>query len=207
MGFYESYVLPRLLHLACGTKPIHRQRQKVVPRAEGRVLEIGIGSGLNLGYYDRSKVKKLWGLEPNEAIRTMAEKEAERVGIDVEFLGLPGEEIPLDDRSVDTVVTTYTLCTIPDVERALSGMRRVLKPGGTLLFCEHGAAPDPGPARWQSRLNPYWKRISGGCNLNRRIPDLVRGAGFRIRNVETMYLPSTPRFAGFNYWGAADPAH
>ena len=145
MGFYDAYVVPRVVHLACGTKPIYRQRQKVVPLAEGRILEIGIGSGLNLSHYDRSKVEKLWGLEPNETIRAMAAKEAERVGIDVEFLGLPGEEIPLDDRSVDTVVTTYTLCTIADAERALAGMRRVLRPGGTLLFCEHGAAPDAGP--------------------------------------------------------------
>lgn len=207
MGLYETYVLPRLVHLTCSAKPILRQRQKIIPHAEGRVLEIGIGTGLNLAYYDRSKVEKLWGLEPNEASRRMAAEEARRVGIDVEFLGLPGEEIPLDDRSVDTVVTTYTLCTIPDAPRALAGMRRVLRPGGTLLFCEHGAAPDAGPARWQRWLNPCWKVIGGGCNLNRRIPDLIRGAGFDIRDVETMYLPSTPRFAGFNYWGSADPAH
>ena len=206
MGLYERYVLPHLINMSCGAPPILKQREKVVPRAEGRVLEIGMGSGLNLSFYDPNKVELVFGLEPSEGMRRKAQKNLAAAAVEVKWLDLPGEEIPLDDKSVDTVVLTYTLCTIPDYRAALAGMRRVLKPGGTLLFCEHGEAPDESVQRWQARINPFWKKIAGGCNLNRRIASDIEEAGFSIGKLETMYLPNTPRIAAFNYWGDASVA-
>jgi ubiquinone/menaquinone biosynthesis C-methylase UbiE len=202
MGFYSKYVLPKLVHVACSTKPNMRQREKVVPLAHGRVLEIGIGSGLNFPYYDASKVTKVWGLDPSPDIMRMAERAALAVPFDVEFIGLPSDEIPLEGGSVDTVLVTYTLCTIPDTQPALRQMARVLRPGGKLIFCEHGAAPDPSVRRWQDRINPIWKRLGGGCNLNRAIPALIEEGGFGITGMETMYIPGW-RPATFTYWGAA----
>ena len=202
MSVYGKYILPWGVNLACGGKPIARQRAKIVPRAKGEVLEVGIGSGLNLPFYDTAKVKKVWGLEPSPAMRRMAEGVARKVALEVAFLELPGEEIPLPDDSVDTVLVTYTLCTIPDVAQALRQIRRVLKPGAELLFCEHGLAPDNGVARWQNRIDPLWSKVSGGCHLNRPIDVLIASAGFRMADMETMYMPG-PRTHGFNYWGAA----
>ncbi|MBM4243448.1 MAG: class I SAM-dependent methyltransferase [Deltaproteobacteria bacterium] len=202
MGLYDRLVLPRLLDFAMRQKPISMQRQKVVPQAHGRVLEIGIGSGLNLAFYDRGRVAKLWGLEPSEPLRRIAHERARAAGIEVEFLGLPGEQIPLEDASVDTVVTTYTLCTIPGVERALGEMLRVLVPGGSLLFSEHGRAPDAGVARWQDRLDRIWGQVAGGCHLNRAIADLIGSAGFRMAETDTMYVPG-PRPFTYTYWGRA----
>jgi ubiquinone/menaquinone biosynthesis C-methylase UbiE len=147
-------------------------------------------------------VTKLWGLDPSEELRRIARERAEEAGIEVEFLGLPGEQIPLDAGSVDTVVSTYTMCTIPDVARALGEVRRVLVPNGVLLFSEHGRAPDAGVARWQDRLNGVWGKIAGGCNLNRAIPDVVRDAGFRIDALAQMYVPG-PRPFTYTYWGRA----
>ena len=203
MGFYDRHVLPKVLNWTCGMKPVQKQRQKVVPLAEGCVLEIGIGSGLNLPYYDPDKIDRVIGLDPSREMLAYAKRKA--VPFTVEYLAPQGDAIPLEKESVDTVLVTYTLCTIPDASAALNGMRRVLKPGGRLIFCEHGKAPDVGVRRWQDRLNPLWGRLGGGCNLNRDIPALIEGAGFAIDNLETMYLPSTPRFAGFNYWGTARP--
>lgn len=203
MGFYSHYILPPLLTLAMGAKPIRYQRKKIVPQAEGRVLEIGVGAGHNLPFYDSAKVTKLIGLEPAPEMVERARKVADTTALDVEFIGLEAEQIPLDDASIDTVLVTYTLCTIGDVQTALRGMGRVLKPGGRLLFCEHGEAPDEGVRRWQERITPVWKRLAGGCHLGRPIPSLIEAGGFAIEKMETMYLPSTPRFAGFNYWGSA----
>jgi len=203
MGIYEKYFLPHFINCACGTKPIMKQREKVVPHATGTVLEIGIGTGRNLGYYDSNKVSRLIGLDPSEESWKLARKRAEGIAFPLEFIGLPGEQIPLDDDSVDTVVVTFSLCTIPDPVSALQGMRRVLKPGGKLLFAEHGRAPDAGVQRWQDRINPLWKTIAGGCHLNRDIPALLDAGGFSISQLDTMYLPGTPRIAGFSYWGAA----
>lgn len=202
MGFYDRYILPFMLNVAMNQKPIRYQRKKVVPHAEGRILEIGIGSGLNLAYYDPAKVDKVWGLDPSAELRAYAEKEAADVPFDVEFIGLEAENIPLDDASMDTVLMTYTLCTIPDAITALKGMRRVLKPGGKLIFCEHGKAPDESVRKWQDRLNPIWKRIGGGCNLNRDIPELIRQGGFAVEDLDTMYIPG-PKPMTFNYWGSA----
>jgi len=206
MGIYDNHILPRLIDLACGQEPISKQRQKVVPHAEGRVLEVGMGSGLNLSFYDPSRIEKVWGLEPSEGMRRRAEPRLGDAPFEVEWLGLPGEEIPLDDASADTVLLTYTLCTIPDAPAALAQMHRVLKPGGKLLFSEHGAAPDPGVRKWQDRINPIWKKLAGGCNINRDVPAALAEAGFEVRQLETMYLPKTPSIAAFQYWGYATHA-
>lgn len=202
MSLYEDRILPHLINCACSTKPTRKQREKVVPLARGDVLEIGFGSGLNLPYYDAAAVRKIWGLEPAEGMRQKARRAVEVSELDVEFLDLPGEEIPLDDNSVDTVLVTYTLCTIPDVSKALDGMRRVLKSGGTLVYCEHGIAPDADVRRWQQRLNGVWQQFSGGCNMNRDIPELIRAAGFDIDVDERMYIPGI-RILCYNYWGQA----
>ena len=203
MGFYDRHILPMLLSAAMGAKPIGYQRRKVVPRAQGRVLEIGFGAGHNLPYYDASKVTHLWALEPSNEMRARAAKRVAQNTIPLTFLDLPSEQIPLGDNEADTVLTTYTLCTIPDVHKALGEMRRVLKPDGAMIFCEHGEAPDANVRKWQERITPLWKKMSGNCHVGRPIPKLIKDAGFRVTNMETMYLPGTPRFAGFNYWGDA----
>jgi ubiquinone/menaquinone biosynthesis C-methylase UbiE len=203
MGFYENRILPIMIDKACAGPPILKQREKVVPAAQGRVLEVGMGSGINLPFYDPSRIEFVWGLEPSEGMRRRAQKRLEAAPFEVKLLDLPGEAIPLDDDSVDTVLLTYTLCTIADFRQALAQMRRVLKPGGKLLFCEHGEAPDESVQKWQRRINPLWKRIAGGCNLNRPIPRCLEEAGFKVENLETLYLPNTPRIAAFNYWGQA----
>ena len=205
MGLYGKYVLPRVVHLACSARPKMRQREKLVPLASGRVLEVGMGSGLNLPFYDARRVTKVWGLEPSPEMSKMASAAVEAVAFDVEFVSAGGEQIPLDSESFDTVLMTFTLCTIPDTERALREIARVLKRGGQLLFCEHGAAPDAGVRRWQNRINPLWRRLAGGCHLNRDIPGLIRRGGFEITRMDTMYIPGW-RPASFNYWGAAAKA-
>ena len=202
MGFYNKHVMPRVVHLTCSKKPNMHQRRKVVPLAQGVVLEVGIGSGLNLPYYDVSRITKVIGLDPSSEMRQIAEKAASAATFDVEFIGLPGEEIPLDNNSVDTVLITYTLCSIPDAQLALQQMSRVLKPDGKLIFCEHGASPDPNDRRWQDRLDPVWGLFGGGCHLNRAIPDLIEQGGFRIEGMQAKYIPGW-RPASFNYWGEA----
>jgi ubiquinone/menaquinone biosynthesis C-methylase UbiE len=202
MGFYDQHLLPRLVHFTCGLKPAMKQRQKVVPLAYGKVLEIGIGSGLNIPYYDASRVQHLWGLDPSAEMWAIAQKNAEEHHLEAEFIQSGAETIPLPSRSADTVVMTYTMCTIPEVEPALAEIRRVLKPGGQLLFCEHGQAPDDNVRRWQNRLNPVWRKLAGGCNLNRPIRDLLEEAGFNSPDLQTMYIPGW-KPACFNYWGRA----
>ena len=202
MSFYDDRVLPHLINLACGSKPARKQREKVVPLAAGDVLEIGFGSGLNLPWYDPGKVRRIWALEPAPGMRKLAQKNIEASGLEVELIDLPGEEIPLDPDSVDSVVITYTLCTIPDVHAALAGVRRVLRPGGRLFYCEHGKAPDAGVHAWQNRLNPAWRRFAGGCNMNRDIPALLNDAGFEIEEDNRMYVPGI-RALSYNFWGAA----
>lgn len=204
MSFYDRHILPRFLDLACGARPVQRQRAKVVPEAEGRVIEIGLGSGLNLAFYDPAKVKEVVGVDPAGEMLTRARKRAAQARVPVEMAQLDGEELPFEDGSADTVVVTYALCTIPEPERALAEMRRVLKPGGRLLFAEHGAAPDPGVARWQRRIEDwFWPKIAGGCRLTRRPDELIAAAGFAFDRLETMYLPRTPRPLGYNYFGVA----
>jgi ubiquinone/menaquinone biosynthesis C-methylase UbiE len=202
MSFYGDQVLPHLVNLACGTKPTRKQREKIVPRAYGDVLEIGFGGGLNLPFYDRSAVRKIFGLEPSAGMRKSASENIAATDIDVELIDLPGEEIPLDDNSVDSILVTYTLCSIADTLAALQGMRRVLKPRGHLFFCEHGKAPDAEVQRWQRRLNPGWRLISGGCHMDRDIPALLDEGGFEIEDDNRMYLPGI-RALSYNFWGAA----
>jgi ubiquinone/menaquinone biosynthesis C-methylase UbiE len=179
-----------------------RQREKVVPLAQGQVLEIGIGSGLNMPFYDVTRVSHIWGLEPSAEMWAIAQKNARQHHLDAEFIQSGAESIPLENNCVDTVVMTYTLCTIPETEAALDEIGRVLKPGGKLIFCEHGVAPDESVRRWQNRLNPVWKKFSGGCNLDRPIPDLLKRSGFKCSDLQTMYLPGW-KPASFNYWGTA----
>ena len=202
MRFYDKHILPNLVHFACSLQPAMRQREKVVPLARGRVLEIGLGSGLNLPYYDANKVSKLLGLDPSPEMIKMAEKQARSVNFDVEFIPSSGESIPLETDSIDTVLVTYTLCTIQDVIQALQETARVLKPSGELIFCEHGIAPHASVRRWQNCINPVWKCFGGGCHLNRDIPKLIEQGGFIIKEIHSMYIPGW-RPVSYNYWGRA----
>lgn len=203
MGLYADCLLPKIVHLVCSAKANEEQRGRVIPRAKGIVLEIGIGSGLNLPHYDASRVSRVIGVDPSSEMLRMAERAAESAPFDVELLGLPGEEIPLEDNSVDTVLLTYTLCSIPDTRQALQQMGRVLKPGGRLLFCEHGASPDESVRRWQDRLTPLWSKLGGGCRLNREIPRLIEAGGFRIVEMERRYIQGW-RPASYNFLGTAE---
>lgn len=199
--WYERHLLPYLLDLACSVSPIRRQRMKVIPQAEGKVLEIGIGTGLNMPFYDRSRVKLIVGVDPGLRMHRLALKRSFQAGIDVELIGLSAERIPVEDASFDTVVCTYTLCTIPDPIRALKEMRRALKPGGKLLFSEHGKSPHANVLAWQTRLQPYWRHVAGGCMLDRDIPALLEEAGFQP-DVQSLYLPG-PKILSYHYWGEA----
>lgn len=204
MSFYQRYVIPRLTHLAMRQKQLGPFRQRVIGAAEGRVLEIGIGSGLNFPLY-RGTVKSVIGLEPSPELLSMAGPRAAAAGIPITLLDASAEAIPLDSASIDTVVTTWTLCTIPNAPLALGEMRRVLKPGGALLFVEHGRAPEPGVARWQDRLDPLWSRLAGGCHLNRKMDALITDNGFRMAALTTVRIPG-PRTHTFLYEGSARPA-
>lgn len=201
-SWYDRHILPYLIDIACGVKAVRRQREKVVPLVDGCVLEVGIGTGLNMRHYDRSRVAKIVGLDPAMPMHRLARKRIARAGLDVELVGLSAEKIPFDDASFDSVLLTYTLCSIRDPVAALREMRRVLTPAGRLAFCEHGRAPDAAVRRWQDRLTPHWKKFAGGCHLNRDIPAMLIEAGFECRDLQTMYLPG-PRPLTFNYWGEA----
>ena len=203
MGFYDRQILPLLIDTVCSQQAVSDMREKIVPLAAGVVLEVGMGSGLNLGLYNPQHVDFVWGLEPSAGMRRRAQKNLAASDIEVRWLDLPGEQIPLDDNSVDTVLLTYTLCTIPDWQSALRQMHRVLKPEGKLLFCEHGRAPETGVARWQNRITPVWKKIAGGCHLNRPIAELIEQCRFRITRLENQYMDDAPRFAGYMYIGEA----
>jgi len=201
-GFYDKHILPLLLDFACGLKPMRKQREKVVPKAKGKVLEIGMGTGLNLEHYRAENIESLTGLDPALQMHGLALKRLAKTALKLNMIGLPAEKIPLEDDSIDTVVMTYTLCTIPEPLQALKEIRRVLNPSGTLLFCEHGLAPDLKTQRWQEKLQPVWGKLAGGCHLNRDIPRLLQEAGFKFHDIQTMYVPGPKPFA-FNYWGEA----
>lgn len=177
----------------------------MVPRARGNVLELGIGTGLNLEHYDKTRIGRLVGVDPGLEMHPLARKRASQAGLKVDIVGLPAEKLPFEANTFDTVLVTYALCTIPDPHAALLEARRVLKRGGQLLFCEHGLAPEPSVQRWQHRLTPVWKKVAGGCHLDRDVPALLAAAGFDVPDLQTAYLPG-PRFLACNYWGAAIPA-
>ena len=202
MGWYARWVLPKLIDAACGQKPMRALRERYVTRATGDVLEIGIGSGHNLACYG-PQVRSVTGLDPAAELTALARERAARLGVPVEVLEVSGEAIPADDARFDSVVCTWTLCSIPNVYAALREMHRVLKPGGRLVFIEHGLAPDPGVVRWQRRLEPLWKPIGGGCHLTRRAHELIRDAGFRITELDSGYQPG-PKFATFMSHGIAE---
>ena len=203
MSFYQRWIVPPLIHLSMRNKRLRPYRERVAGAAQGRVLDVGIGSGLNLPFY-APQVREIFGLDPSPWLLARARSNAQHTPSPVYLLEGSAERIPLADRSMDTVMLTWTGCSIPDVAMALDEMRRVLKPAGRLLFVEHGRAPEPGVARWQDRINPFWQRIAGGCHLNRKIDDLLVAAGFRIDRLDTGYIPG-PRIMTFLYEGAATP--
>jgi ubiquinone/menaquinone biosynthesis C-methylase UbiE len=201
MSLYERWVLPRLIDLAMRQDTIQKYRRALVPAARGRVLEVGVGSGLNLPLYAPG-VSEVIGLDPSERLLDMARRRAATAGVPVSLTQGTATAMPVDDGSIDTVVMTWTLCSIPDPMAALREMRRVLKPGGSLLFVEHGLAPEPGVARWQHRITPVWRRCAGGCHLDRKIDDLVRAAGFALPELKTGYGDG-PRPMTYMYEGRA----
>ncbi len=189
MSFYQHWILPLLLHLAMKNRELAPYRARLIPEAKGQVIEIGVGSGLNLPAYGAGRVERVVGVDPSPELLAMARKAAAgNAAVPVELLERSAEELPFVDGSFDTAVVTWSLCTIPDPGRALHELRRVLKPGGELLFVEHGLAPDPGVEAWQRRLTPLWTRCSGGCHLNRPIDRLIRSAGFQIASLQTGYM-------------------
>ncbi|MGL4315212.1 MAG: class I SAM-dependent methyltransferase [Pseudomonas sp.] len=203
MKFYDEKILPHLIDFACGMGHVMKTRSKVVPQAEGRVLEIGIGTGLNLSFYDAQKVSAIVGIDPAAQMQNLARERAAQISVPVEMIALELGQIQAADASFDSIVCTFTLCTIPDPLAALVEMRRVLKPGGKLLFSEHGRAPDAKVRLWQDRLTPIWKPLAGGCHLNRDIPGLLQAGGFQIRDLHSGYLPG-PRPMTWVWYGWAE---
>lgn len=200
---YDKYILPYLLNFTCGQKPFIKQREKIVPMAKGRVLEIGIGSGLNLPYLDASRIDSLVGIDPSEELIGIAEQRINDSMPKIEFIVSKAEQMSFNDNTFDTVLMTYTMCTVDDASRVLDEIKRVLKSDGQLLFCEHGVAPEEKVVVWQNRINRFWPHISGGCNINKDIPNLIKKAGLNILSMDEMYLPRTPKILGYNYWGTA----
>lgn len=204
-SFYDRQILPRLIGCACGAKPIRRQRAKIVPRARGRVLELGIGGGLNLAFYDPDRVESVTGVDPSEGLRCLAEDAPRPSGLMVEIVAGRAEALSFDSQSFDTVVCTFTLCSVQNPAAVLAEPRRVLKASGTFLYSEHGLSPDPGVQRWQRRIEPLWRPLAGGCHLTRPVTASIEAAGLVIEAVETMYLPGAPRAFGWCEWGEARP--
>jgi SAM-dependent methyltransferase len=205
MPFYKDHVYPHLVTWLGNPKPIEDIRRRIVPLAHGDVLEIGVGPGTNFVHYDCARVSRVYALEPNPGMLRRAEEERRRTQLNVEFLDLPGERIPLADASVDTVVSTFTLCTIPGVVEAIQGIGRVLKPGGKFIFFEHGRSPDPRVQRWQERSEPLFRWAFEGCHVTRDIPSLIGKGGFNIEQMDAGYLASFPKSGSYCWWGVAVP--
>ena len=203
MSLYNKYILPNLIISGCNKKPQMKQREKIIPNAKGKVLEVGIGSGLNLSFYDPDKVTELVGIDPSLELWEKRQP-IKDLGFHYEFIKGVAEDMPFGKDNFDTIVITYTLCSIPDFQSALESLRKVLKPNGKFLFCEHGKAPDKNVLLTQNAINPIWKLIGGGCNINRDIPSIINGNGFKILNLETMYVPGW-KPVSFNFWGEAKP--
>jgi SAM-dependent methyltransferase len=202
MGVYGDHVLPRIVDVACGLKTVRPLRQRVCAGLEGEVLELGFGSGHNVPFYPPA-VSRVAAIEPAEVGWKLAAKRVSASPVPVERSGLDGQSLPFPDDSFDTALSTWTLCTIPDLPTALAEVRRVLKPGGTFHFLEHGLAPDEKVRRWQHRLNPIQNRVFGGCNLNRPIVGLLSAAGFTIAEVDEFYEDGAPKFLGADSLGVA----
>ena len=203
--FYRNHIYPRLVDLLGDPPPIKDIRKQIIPLAEGQVLEIGVGSGANFPHYDPTRVNKLYALEPNLGMIRLAEKQKRKAKLNIEFIDLPGERIPLGDGSVDTVVSTFTLCTIPGIADAIQGLTRVLKPNGKLIFFELGLSPDPEVQRWQKRLEPIHRWLFQGLYLTRDIPTLITQGGFQIQQMETGYMAQFPKSLSYCWWGTALP--
>ena len=204
MSLYKKFILPNLIISGCNKKPQMKQREKIIPYAQGKVLEVGIGSGLNLPYYDSDKVTELVGIDPSIELWEKREP-IKGLGFHYEFIEAVAEDMPFEKNTFDTIVITYTLCSIPDFQTALDSLRKVLKTNGKFLFCEHGKAPDKRVLITQNMINPLWKLIGGGCNINRDIPSIINENGFKILNLKTMYVPGWKPLS-FNFWGEAKPS-
>jgi len=203
MSFYREHIYPHLVSVLGNPKPIAQIRQRIMPLAQGDVLEIGVGPGVNFPLYDSGRVHKVYALEPNKGMLRRADEQRRRTNLQVDFLDLPGERIPLPDASVDTVVSTFTLCTITGVTDALLGLRRVLKPGGKFIFFEHGLAPDPDVQRWQKRTEPFFRWAFEGDHVTRHIPSLITTGGFTIEQMQEGYLAPFPKSGSYCWWGVA----
>lgn len=205
-SWWERHGVPRLIKCACSQGQIMKVRSQVVPNASGDVLELGCGGGINMEFYDPTRITGFTGLDPSPELLAMSRAAAQARGMDADIRGGVGEAMPFADARFDTVVTTFTLCSVADQAAVLAEIRRVLKPGGTALFLEHGAAPDAGVAKWQRRVEPVWKRIGGNCHLTRPISDAYARAGFAVDRQAAAYIPKTPRPFGWYEYGAARPA-
>jgi len=205
MLFYRNRIYPQIVAKLGNPPPVREIRRRLIPLAQGAVLEVGVGPGVNFSYYDPAKVTKLYALEPNPGMVERAENERRLISLDIQFLDLPGEQIPLPDRSVDTVVSTFTLCTIPGVADAIRGIARILRPGGQFLFFEHGLSPDFSVRRWQHRIEPFFNWAFEGCHVTRDIPALIQQGGFRIDQMQTGYFAQFPKAGSYYFWGIARP--
>ena len=201
---YEKYVCPHLINYAMKMKPFRKQREKVIPSASGRVLEIGIGSGLNFNYYNKENVSEVFAVEPDGILLEKAQQNAKINNINLNVQQLKAEELPFDNNSFDTIISTYTMCSIPGLSSAMSEINRVVKPNGKLLFSEHGKSPDMNVFKWQKRMNGIQKRIAGGCHLDVDIPNEIIKANFKLNKIDSMYVPG-PKFLSYHYWGVASP--
>lgn len=202
-NLYDRWILPKLLTCGCASPPMMKQRAKIVPLASGRVLELGVGMGLNLAFYDPEMVTQVDGVDPAPQLRAQAQAAPRDPRLRVSIVDGTAEALPFEDGAFDTVVCTFTLCSVHAPAAALREARRVLKPSGRFLFCEHGLSPDADVAKWQRRVEPLWKRLAGGCHLTRPVGRAIEAAGFKLERLETMYVPGTPRIAGWNEWGVA----
>jgi ubiquinone/menaquinone biosynthesis C-methylase UbiE len=205
MPFYKDHIYPRLVDRLGDPPPIQKIRQRIIPLAQGTVLEIGVGSGANFPHYDPARVSKLYALEPNSGMIRLAERRLQQTKLNVEFIDLPGERLPLEDKAVDMVVSTFTLCTIPGIAEAIRGLGRVLRPGGKLIFFELGLSPDEAVVQWQRRLESLHHWLFQGLYLTRDIPSLIRQGGFQIEQMEAGYLASFPKSSSYCWWGTAVP--
>ncbi len=200
---YDKYVLPKILSFTCNTKPINYQRKKIIPSATGFVVELGVGAGANFRYYKPEKILKVIAIDPSSELNILAREEAKKYNIEIQILNQSAENIPFEDNSIDTVVSTYTLCSIPNPDQTMREVYRVLKPNGIFLFSEHGRSPDRFTVFIQDQVEFFYPFISGGCHCNRDIKKVISNSNLEFQSLDTTYLPGTQKFLGFNYWGSA----